>query len=95
MENCVFCNKDNLKEKIKYILDPINRQEIDRIRINGKLFIINKHSVDHRAKYINDIIYDLNYKKKIINQDYLDACYRLGDLYKDFCSSIFIIAKKK
>jgi hypothetical protein len=33
--------------------------------------------------------------KKIINQDYLDACYRLGDLYKDFCSSIFIIAKKK
>ena len=38
---------------------------------------------------------DLAVKKKIINQNYLDACYELGNLYKDFCSSIFIIAKKK
>jgi hypothetical protein len=58
MENCVFCNKDNLKQKIKYILDPKNRDEIDRIRINGKLLIINRHSAEHRAKYINDIIYE-------------------------------------
>jgi tRNA G46 methylase TrmB len=38
---------------------------------------------------------DLAVKKKIIDQNYLDACYELGNLYKDFCSSIFIIAKKK
>jgi 2-polyprenyl-3-methyl-5-hydroxy-6-metoxy-1,4-benzoquinol methylase len=38
---------------------------------------------------------DLAVKKKIINQNYLDACYELGNLYNDFCSSIFVIAKKK
>lgn len=38
---------------------------------------------------------DLALKKKIIDQNYLDACYELGNLYNNFCSSIFIIAKKK
>jgi hypothetical protein len=38
---------------------------------------------------------DLALKKKIIDQNYLDACYELGNLYNNFFSSIFIIAKKK
>ena len=55
--NCVFCNKDNILDKIRYILDETNRREINLIRKKGKELILERHSVEQRAKYINDIIY--------------------------------------
>jgi len=38
---------------------------------------------------------DLSLKKKIINNDYLNACYKLGNEFPELCSSIYIVAKKK
>ena len=38
---------------------------------------------------------DLSLKNKIINKDYLDACYKLGNEFPELCSSIYVVAKKK
>jgi len=38
---------------------------------------------------------DTALKKKIINKDYLEACFKIGEKYPDLCSSIYIVAKLK
>lgn len=58
MKNCIFCNIKNVNEKLKYIFNPINRNEIDRIRLNG--YILSKnHITEKRAEEINEIVYNL------------------------------------
>ena len=37
---------------------------------------------------------DISIKENIINQKFLDACFKIGFKYPDMCSSIFVIAKK-
>lgn len=48
MVNMVTFNGDNLTQKIEYILDPLNREEIDKIRLNGYNLIKEKHTHDVR-----------------------------------------------
>lgn len=45
-------------------------------------------------KPLSNFQIDQALKKKIINKNYLDACYKLGNYYNDLCSSIYVIAKK-
>ena len=49
MVNMVTFNKDNLTDKIKYIVDPANREEIDKIRLNGYNLILERHT--HKTRY--------------------------------------------
>ena len=50
----VSCTKDNIKEKIDWILDPLNRNRVDEIRMNGMQMVRTNHSVSKRAVFVND-----------------------------------------
>lgn len=75
----ISCNQQNMKEKIDYILNPLNREEIDKIRINGQKIIKEKHYYKYRAQCFYKIInenFDLEYRKKY-NKKY-NTNYYLG-----------------
>ena len=54
--NCIMCNEANLYEKVNYILDDINREKIDSIRINGMELTRSKHTTDNRITTFNNFI---------------------------------------
>lgn len=55
-ENYISCNKDNILEKIEWICDAQNRNEVDRIRKNGNELVIANHTDESRYKFILSII---------------------------------------
>jgi hypothetical protein len=57
--NCIFCNKETFLTKIEYILDPVNRAEVDRIRSAGMVLVRSSHMTSMRAKSIDTIISSL------------------------------------
>lgn len=59
-ENYISCNKKNLVEKINWICDEKNREEIDRIRLNGLNLIKERHTDYHRYKFLKEIIEENN-----------------------------------
>ena len=54
--NCIFCNVDNYLDKVNYIVDVANRDEIDKIRMNGYNFIREYHTESHRVNELNTIL---------------------------------------
>ena len=60
-ENYISCTISNMLEKVKYICDPLNRKEIDRIRYNGYKLVINHHKLSHRMEYLDKIITNITY----------------------------------
>ena len=55
-ENYISCNKDNILEKIEWICDEKNRDEVDRIRRNGNELVKNNHTDECRYKFILSIL---------------------------------------
>jgi len=55
-ENYISCNKDNLIEKIEWICDEKNRNEVDYIRRNGNELVKNNHTDEARYNFILSII---------------------------------------
>ena len=55
-ENYISCNKDNILEKIEWICNDKNRNEVDRIRKNGNDLVKNNHTDECRYKFILSII---------------------------------------
>jgi hypothetical protein len=49
MVNMIAFNDDNIEQKIEYILDPKNRDEIDKIRLNGYNLILERHT--HKTRF--------------------------------------------
>ncbi|XWV24935.1 hypothetical protein QJ856_gp0846 [Tupanvirus deep ocean] len=47
---------DNINEKISYIMDPINRETINKIRKNGYELVREKHTFKNRANYLKNIL---------------------------------------
>lgn len=47
-ENMISFNKNNVLDKIYYVIDPANRKEIDRIRLNGYNLIKKRHTHETR-----------------------------------------------
>lgn len=58
--NYISCTKDNLKEKIEWILNPENKDKVDKIRENGMNMVRKNHSVDMRASFIYEFIKNNN-----------------------------------
>ena len=58
--NCIMCNKNNLIEKIEWILDDNNLEEINIIRKKGMELTRSAHNTEQRAidfeNWINQII---------------------------------------
>jgi len=67
--SCILCNKENIKEKIDYILDPNNRNSIDVIRKKGMLISRKHHLSSIRAIQFNDKIDSIFKKVKSNNKD--------------------------
>ena len=59
-ETCIMCEKSTFLDKILYILNPINRSEIDKIRLAGMKLAREKHLTSNRSlefeNFVNDII---------------------------------------
>jgi len=55
-ENYISCNKENLIEKIEWICDEKNRNEVDHIRRNGNELVKSNHTDECRYKFILSII---------------------------------------
>ena len=55
-------------------------------------------TVTHRSgiffKALANFQWDRLLQTDIISNDYLEGCYKLGQLYPDFCSSIFLMCEK-
>lgn len=73
--------------RITYSLDTLER-DIVASRLN----IVHRGGIFFKA--LANFQWDLLLKTDIINQDYLDGCYRLGQQYPDLCSSIMFVCKK-
>jgi hypothetical protein len=60
-ENYISCTIKNMLEKVKYICNPSNRAEIDRIRFNGYKLVLNHHKMSYRMAYLDKIINGITY----------------------------------
>lgn len=60
--NCIMCNKNNIQEKVEWILDIINNDKIINIRKNGMELVREKHTTKKRA-----LLFDNNIKKIYFN----------------------------
>ena len=56
MEHYVAVTIENFDEKVKYVLDPKNRELIDKIRRKGYELAKEKHTYLHRARFIDSVI---------------------------------------
>lgn len=80
--NCILCNKGNLEDKIKWILDTDNRDKIDEIRTNGMILVREIHTTKKRASDFNSII-NTRFKQGDVN------IYKSTDYYKNTFSDIY------
>jgi SAM-dependent methyltransferase len=57
-ETCIFSDQETFLDKVNWILDPHNREEVDVIRRAGMELVRQRHLTRHRAKQFNDIVTD-------------------------------------
>jgi FkbM family methyltransferase len=72
--NCVFCNKNNLENKINWILNVENRHSIDNIRKNGMELVRQNHTTKNRSETFDKRFYD-NYFYKPTNNNYYKSTF--------------------
>jgi spore maturation protein CgeB len=66
-EHYISISKENYNEKIEYILDETNREEIDRIRLSGYNLCNTYHTSEHRALQLKEIIENTDNVKKYMD----------------------------
>jgi hypothetical protein len=62
--NCIYCNKSNLENKIKWILNVENRHLVDTMRKKGMELVRQQHTTMHRSETFDIIV---NNKYILIN----------------------------
>jgi len=55
-EHYVPVSLKNLEERVAYVLDEKNREELDRVRRNGQQLVHKRHKTSERAKQINELV---------------------------------------
>lgn len=73
--------------RITYTLDTLERDAIA-----GGLKIIHRSGIFFKA--LANFQWDKLLNTDIINKEYLDGCFALGQQYPDLCSSIMLVCKK-
>lgn len=53
-QHYISCNPENLEEKINYILNKDNYNELNKIRKNGYEFTLKNHNYKIRTKFLHD-----------------------------------------
>jgi hypothetical protein len=54
--NCIFCNKNNLQNKIEWILNIENRNLVNNMRKNGMELVRKNHTTKIRSEMFNVIV---------------------------------------
>jgi len=80
--------EDEHGHRITYSLDTLERDA----RLAG-LEVVQRGGIFFKA--LANFQWDRILETDIINDDYLEGCYQLGQIYPDLCSSIYVICKKK
>ena len=62
--NYIKCTKNNIMNKINWILNPVNINEVDKIRRNGQNHVLNNHHIMHRVKKMVSI---MNHDNEIVH----------------------------
>jgi len=57
-ETCIFCNQETFLQKISWILDKSNREQVDQIRRQGMDLVRQRHMTRHRALQIHNLVND-------------------------------------
>lgn len=70
-----------------YTLDTLERDAV-----SAGLEVIHRSGVFFKA--LANFQWDRLLKTDIISMDYLEGCYKLGQVYPDLCSSIFLICER-
>lgn len=73
--NYITCTRENIIEKIDYITNPINIEEINKIRNRGFEIIKEKHNYEYRYKVFLEILNGTFIKKKCYNEKYKTDYY--------------------
>jgi Glycosyl transferases group 1 len=55
-QTCIFCDQETFLDRVSWILEPKNREAVDRIRRAGMDLVWAKHLTKHRAAQINDLV---------------------------------------
>jgi len=73
--NYIKCTKNNIMNKINWILNPVNINEVDKIRRNGQNHVFNNHHIMHRVKKMVSI---MNHDNEIVhyNTHFHDENYK-------------------
>lgn len=66
-EHYISISKEDYSEKIEYIFDEKNREEIDKIRLAGYNLCNTYHTSEHRALQLKEIIENTDNVKKYID----------------------------
>lgn len=75
--NYMSCTKNNVEEKINYIVNPENRDIIDNIRRKGHELVKEKHNSKYRLKILLDILND-KHESNIYTNPIYDTLYKLA-----------------
>jgi hypothetical protein len=59
-EHCIFCRQETFLDKVTWILNPINRERVDKIRRRGMDLVRHHHLTSLRAKTFNHMVDELN-----------------------------------
>lgn len=54
--NCIMCNKENVEEKIEWILNNKNIDVVNKIRKEGMILTREKHNIEIRADKLNEYV---------------------------------------
>jgi 2-polyprenyl-3-methyl-5-hydroxy-6-metoxy-1,4-benzoquinol methylase len=72
---------------VTYSLDTLERDAV-----SAGLEVIHRSGIFFKA--LANFQWDRLLQTDIISKEYLDGCYKLGHVYPDLCSSIFLVCKK-
>ena len=72
---------------VTYSLDTLERDVVD-----SGLQVIHRSGIFFKA--LANFQWDKILKTDIVSREYLEGCYKLGQIYPDLCSSIFLACRK-
>jgi hypothetical protein len=54
-EHYLPVSKENLEERVQYVLDPRNHERLDKIRERGQALVWERHKTSDRARQMNEV----------------------------------------
>ena len=55
--HCITCNRSNVEQQMKWILDPSNRSIVDSIRLNGMNLVRRDHNTNKKATQVDMLMF--------------------------------------